>query len=102
MAETQVAFAGALAARDQVLLAGESVTLARRLDEAAGRRFDAGAATLLERNLAGVRLGQARRSRLAASLELPGVLTTNIAATNHAGRVAVACGTSESKLLIWE
>jgi len=65
-AETRSAFAEALAARDRTALAAEAVELAARLDEAAGRRFDAGAITVLERNLARVRLGEARRSRLAA------------------------------------
>ena len=40
--ETRIAFTQVLAARDRALLADEAVSLARRLDEAATRRFERG------------------------------------------------------------
>jgi cobalt-zinc-cadmium efflux system outer membrane protein len=70
VAATRVAFAQALAARDKARLAEEAIELANRLEEIADRRFEAGAITVLERNFARVRRGQARRGRLAADREL--------------------------------
>jgi len=65
--EAREAFTRALAGQERARLTDRAIELGERLTDAAQGRFEAGAITVLERNLTRVRLGEARRARLAAA-----------------------------------
>ncbi len=70
VADVREAFARALAARQELLLAQNGRELARQALQAAEERLEAGAASRLEVNAARVELGQAYRERVRAAQRL--------------------------------
>jgi cobalt-zinc-cadmium efflux system outer membrane protein len=69
IAEVRDSFAKALAMKRKIELADEAVKLQEQLVGSASVKFDAGEISGLERNLADVELGKARRERLLAERE---------------------------------
>ncbi len=69
MAEVRDSFAKSLAMKRKIELADEAVKLQEQLVGSASVKFDAGEISALERNLADVELGKAKRERLLAERE---------------------------------
>lgn len=74
VAEVKDAFVRALAAKRKVELTGETVRLQEQLAGSAAVKFQAGEISTLEKNLADVELGKARREHLLAERERRGAL----------------------------